>query len=68
MSIFFYNESNLYYLIKCKNYEKKIVKFVVIIKHFRNIFRIFHKKYFIKFNVNKNKIIVNSCLTQMNFF
>ena len=28
---------------------------MILIKHLRNIFRVFHKKYFKKFDVNKMK-------------
>ena len=35
--------------------KKKTCKFVILIKHLRNMFRVFHKKYFKKFDVNKIK-------------
>ena len=39
-----YNESNFYYFIRWKNYEKRIWEFVSMIKHFWNILRKFHAK------------------------
>ena len=50
-----YNESNLYYLIRWENYEKRIWEFVSMIKHFRNMLRKFHAKNSKKNDVNKLK-------------
>ena len=50
-----YNESNLYYFIRWKNYEKRIWEFVSIIKHLRSILRKFHTKNSKKNDVNKLK-------------
>ena len=39
-----YSESNLYYFIRWKNYEKRIWKSISMIKHLKNMLRKFHTK------------------------
>ena len=48
-----YSESDLYYLIRWKNYEKRIWKSVSMIKHLRDMLRKFHTKNSKKNDVNK---------------
>ena len=48
-----YYESELYYLVQWKDYEKRTWESIAIIKHFKNIFRKFHAKNSKKNDVNK---------------
>ena len=48
-----YSESNLYYFIRWKNYEKRIWKSISMIKHLRNMLRKFHTKNSKKNDVSK---------------
>ena len=48
-----YSESDLYYFIRWKNYEKRIWKSISMIKHLRNLIREFHTKNSKKNDVSK---------------
>ena len=48
-----YSESDFYYLIRWKNYEKRIWKSISMIKHLRNMLRKFHTKNSKKNDVSK---------------
>ena len=48
-----YSESEFYYFIRWKNYEKRIWKSISMIKHLKNILRKFHIKNSKKNDVNK---------------
>lgn len=48
-----YNESNLYYFIRWKNYEKRTWELISMIKHLKDMFREFHTKNSKKNDVNK---------------
>ena len=48
-----YNELKFYYFVQWKNYEKRIWKSIVIVKHLKNIFRKFYTNNSKKNDVNK---------------
>ena len=48
-----YSESEFYYLVQWKDYEKRIWESIAIVKHFRSMFRKFHAKNSKKNDVNK---------------
>ena len=50
-----YNESELYYLIKWEDYQKKTLNSVSLIKLLKEMLRVFHKTNSKKFDVNNIK-------------